>query len=313
MGLLNNLGLSKLKESFSKTRSKIVSTISEAFTGKAALDTETLDSLEEKLILADFGSDITEQIITAVRKELVSQSDRSQVQLLTVMKRVCRDILIKSGNNNNHQTHNPQKKPFVMLVMGVNGAGKTTTIGKLAYNYRKAGLQVVVGAADTFRAAANTQLEVWAERAGVAIVKKEKADPATVTFDTLSFAIKNQKDIVLIDTAGRLHTKSSLMEELKKIIKVIKKLVPDAPHEVFLVLDGNSGQNTAAQMEEFNKAVSVTGLVITKLDGTAKGGTLFQITSSYKIPVRYIGVGEGIEDLQKFDPDLFLEAIFGES
>ena len=190
-----------------------------------------------------------------------------------------------------------------MLVMGVNGAGKTTTIGKLAQNYRKEGLQVVVGAADTFRAAANTQLEVWAERAGVDIVKKDKADPATVTYDTLSFAIKNQKDVVLIDTAGRLHTKSSL----------IKKLVPDAPHEVFLVLDGNSGQNTAAQMEEFNKAVSVTGLVITKLDGTAKGGTLFQITSAYKIPVRYIGVGEGIEDLQKFDPDSYLEAIFGES
>lgn len=312
MSFLKNLGFGKLKDSFSKTRNKIVSSISEVFTGKVTLDATTLENLEEKLILADFGSEISEKIISAVRRELVSETDRSPAQLMKVIKRVCLNILKQAGNTNVYNTYDSTKKPFVILVMGVNGAGKTTTIGKLANNFRKDGLKVVVGAADTFRAAANTQLEVWAKRAEVEIVKKDNADPATVTYDTLSFALKNKCDVALIDTAGRLHTKSVLMEELKKISKVIKKLVPEAPHEVYLVLDGNSGQNTAAQMAEFNKAIKVTGLIITKLDGTAKGGTLFQISSSYNIPVRYLGVGEGIDDLQSFNAEEYVNAIFGE-
>lgn len=311
MGFFGNFSISKIKEGLSKTRDKIVNSITEAVTGKAVLDATTLDSLEEKLIQSDFGADTTDRIITAVREKIVQSKTRSSEELITAIKDVCHEILNETGADSSYDLRVIKSKPAIILVMGVNGAGKTTTIGKLANNLKKEGLNIVVGAADTFRAAANNQLEVWADRAGVKIIQKAKADPSSVVFETIDFALKNNYDAVLLDTAGRLHTKTELMEELKKIERVIKKLIPSAPHEVFLVLDGNSGQNTMVQMEEFNKAIKVTGLIITKLDGTAKGGSLIQISSKYKIPVRFIGVGEGIDDLQNFDPASYLSAIFG--
>lgn len=310
MGFFGNFSISKIKEGLSKTRDKVVNSITEAVTGKAVLDATTLDSLEEKLIQSDFGADTTDRIITAVREKIVQSKTRSSEELITAIKDVCHEILNETGADSSYDLRVIKSKPAIILVMGVNGAGKTTTIGKLANNLKKEGLNVVVGAADTFRAAANNQLEVWADRASVKIIQKAKADPSSVVFETIDFALKNNYDAVLLDTAGRLHTKTELMEELKKIERVIKKLIPSAPHEVFLVLDGNSGQNTMVQMEEFNKAIKVTGLIITKLDGTAKGGSLIQISSKYKIPVRFIGVGEGIDDLQNFDPASYLSAIF---
>ena len=202
-------------------------------------------------------------------------------------------------------------KPYVILIVGVNGAGKTTTIGKLAHNFKKSGLRVIVGAADTFRAAANEQLDIWAERAGVEIVQKGKgADPSSVAFDTIQRAVKEKYDVVLIDTAGRLHNKANLMEELNKIRRVAGKVVDYAPNETLLVLDGTTGQNALIQAEEFSKVTNISGLIITKLDGTAKGGVVFQICAKQKIPVKYIGVGETIDDLQTFDPGLFVSAIF---
>ncbi|MCC6550205.1 MAG: signal recognition particle-docking protein FtsY [Ignavibacteriaceae bacterium] len=311
MGFFGNFSLSKIKDGLSKTRDKIVNSITEAVTGKAVLDSTTLDSLEEKLIQSDFGAETTDRIITAVREKIVRSKTRTSEELISTIKDVCIKILDETGADSIYDLRAIESKPKIILVMGVNGAGKTTTIGKLANNLKKEGLKVVVGAGDTFRAAANNQLEVWADRAGVKIIQKEKADPSSVVFETVEFAMKNNYDAVLIDTAGRLHTKTELMEELKKIERVIKKLIPSAPHEVFLVLDGNSGQNTTIQMEEFNKAIKVSGLIITKLDGTAKGGSLIQISSKYKIPVRFIGVGEGIDDLQNFDSVSYLNAIFG--
>ncbi|GMU84814.1 MAG: signal recognition particle receptor FtsY [Ignavibacteriales bacterium] len=311
MGFFGNFSLSKIKDGLSKTRDKIVNSITEAVTGKAVLDSTTLESLEEKLIQSDFGAETTDRIITAVREKIVQSKTRTSDELISAIKEVCTNILNETGADPSYDLRTVKHKPAIILVMGVNGAGKTTTIGKLANNLKKEGLQVVVGAADTFRAAANNQLEVWADRAGVKIIQKEKADPSSVVYETVDFAIKNSYDAVLLDTAGRLHTKTELMEELKKIERVIKKLIPDAPHEVFLVLDGNSGQNTNVQMEEFNKAIKVSGLIITKLDGTAKGGSLIHISSKYKIPVRFIGVGEGIDDLQNFDTVSYLNAIFG--
>lgn len=311
MGFFGNFSLSKLKDGLSKTRDKIVNSITETVTGKAVLDNTTLESLEEKLIQSDFGAETSERIITSVREKIVQSKTRTSEELISAIKEVCIEILSETGADTSYNLLDLSSRPKIILVMGVNGAGKTTTIGKLANNLKKEGLKVVVGAADTFRAAANNQLEVWAQRAGVKIIQKEKSDPSSVVFETVDFALKEKYDVVLLDTAGRLHTKSELMEELKKIDRVIKKLVPSAPHEVFLVLDGNSGQNTLVQMEEFNKAIKVTGLIITKLDGTAKGGALLQISSKYKIPVRFIGVGEGIDDLQNFDPQSYVSAIFG--
>ncbi|MBV6513342.1 MAG: Signal recognition particle receptor FtsY [Ignavibacteriaceae bacterium] len=311
MGFFGNFSLSKLKDGLSKTRDKIVNSITETVTGKAVLDNTTLESLEEKLIQSDFGAETSERIITSVREKIVQSKTRTSEELISAIKEVCIEILSETGADTSYDLLDLSSRPKIILVMGVNGAGKTTTIGKLANNLKKEGLKVVVGAADTFRAAANNQLEVWAQRAGVKIIQKEKSDPSSVVFETVDFALKEKYDVVLLDTAGRLHTKSELMEELKKIDRVIKKLVPSAPHEVFLVLDGNSGQNTLVQMEEFNKAIKVTGLIITKLDGTAKGGALLQISSKYKIPVRFIGVGEGIDDLQNFDPQSYVSAIFG--
>lgn len=308
MSLFKNFNFDKLKNGLSKTRNKIVNSINEAVTGKAVIDEITIDKLEEVLVTSDIGFDTTEKIIEQVRVSLKSEKDRSQVSIITVVKNELVKLLNQNQNNgSDHIKH----KPYIILIVGVNGAGKTTTIGKLANNYKKIGCKVIVGAADTFRAAANEQLDIWAERAGVDIIQRGKgSDPSSVAYDTVKVALDDKYDIVLIDTAGRLHNKANLMNELNKIKRVISKLVPDAPHQTLLVIDGNTGQNAIIQADEFSKVTDLSGLVITKLDGTAKGGAVFQIIANQNVPVKYIGVGEGIEDLQEFDAQAFVNAIF---
>ncbi len=307
MSLFKNFNLNKLKEGLTKTREKLFNSITETVTGKAVIDDLTIDRIEEILITSDIGYDTAERIISDVRKNLKSEKDRTAENILEIVKKE----LIKTLEVFNKSENGLIKKPYVILIVGVNGVGKTTTIGKLANNYKKIGLKVIVGAADTFRAAANEQLEIWAARAGVDIIQGSKGiDPSSVVFDTLKKAIDENYDVVLIDTAGRLHNKVNLMHELDKINRVMKKLLPDAPHETLLIVDGNTGQNALKQAEEFSKVTNVNGLVITKLDGTAKGGVVFQIVSKQNIPIKYIGVGEGIDDLQEFDAEAFVNAIF---
>ena len=310
MGIFDNFNFSKLKEGLAKTRTKIVNTINETVTGKAVLDDKTLDEIEEILITSDIGYDTAVQIIENVRERMKSEKDRTDVNVIETVKKELASILsIEQGNNSEEKIKSC--KPYVILVVGINGVGKTTTIGKLAYNYKKAGMKVIVGAADTFRAAANEQLDIWAKRAQVEIIQKgHGADPSSVAFETVQHAVKHNYDIVLVDTAGRLHNKGHLMEELNKIKRVLSKNLPYAPNETLLVLDGNTGQNAILQAEEFSKVTDITGLVITKLDGTAKGGVVFQIVNKQKVPIKYIGVGEGIEDLQTFDANQFVSAIF---
>jgi fused signal recognition particle receptor len=310
MSLFKNLNFDKLKDGLSKTRTKIVTSINETISGMAVLDDKTLDEIEEILISSDIGSETSERIIENSRVALKNEKDRSQISIIeTVKKELVNSISRFSNSNNRNNTDNA--KPYVILIIGVNGAGKTTTVGKLAHNYKKAGKKVIVGAADTFRAAANEQLDVWAKRAGVEIIQKSQgSDPSAVAFDTVTQAVKGNYDIVLIDTAGRLHNKANLMEELSKIKRVIQKIIPGAPNETLLVLDGTTGQNALVQAQEFSKVTDISGLAVTKLDGSAKGGVIFQICSRNKIPIKYIGVGESIEDLQAFDPGLFVSAIF---
>lgn len=310
MAVFKNFNFNKLKNGLSKTKAKLVTQISETLSGKAEIDEETLEELEEILLSADINFDITEKIIESVRISMRAQKDRTKDTLLKVVKEKMSEILKKYKTVSEFEKIE-KFKPFVILVVGVNGVGKTTTIGKLAHNYKQAGLNVVIGSADTFRAAANEQLDIWAKRAGVDIVKREHgADPSSVAFDTLNIAKSKNADVVLIDTAGRLHTKTNLMSELEKIKRVLSKVIPYAPNETFLVVDGNTGQNAIIQAREFSKYAKLTGLIITKLDGTAKGGMVFSICSELDIPVRYVGVGEGIEDLLTFDPEQFVEALF---
>ncbi len=309
MSLFDNINFKKLKDGLAKTRDKLFNSITETISGKAVVDNATLDEIEEILITSDVGFDTTEMIIENVRKSLKNDKDRSSANVIETVKKELTGVLLKNYIPNGENIN--QFKPYIMLVVGVNGAGKTTTVGKLANNFRKAGLKVIIGAADTFRAAANEQLELWAGRAGVEIYQKDKgSDPSSVAFDTIKKAQKENFDIVLIDTAGRLHNKSHLMDELSKIKRVISKVLQYAPNEILLVLDGTTGQNAVLQAEQFTKFTKVTSLVITKLDGTAKGGVIFQISSKLKIPVKYIGIGEDIDDLQTFNPELFVSALF---
>ncbi len=309
MGLFNNLNFDKLKSGLQKTRNKLVNTITEAISGKAVIDDKTLDEIEEILITSDIGFETTEKIIENARVKLKKEKDRSDINIIQTVKDELTEVLM--FENSGDEVEALKTKPYIILVVGIKGAGKTTTIGKLAHNYKKAGYNVIVGAADTFRAAANEQLEIWAKRAGVEIIQKNQgADPSSVAFDTVEKAVKGNYDVVLIDTAGRLHNKANLMDELGKIKRVIGKVVPDAPNETLLVLDGNTGQNALVQADEFSKVTDISGLVITKLDGTAKGGVVFQICAKQRIPVKFIGVGEGIDDLQTFDPKMFVSAIF---
>jgi len=309
MSLFDNINLKKLKDGLLKTRTKIVNSISETLNGKAVVDDKTLDEIEEILITSDIGFDTTAKIITQARIRLHNEKNRITTTIIDTVKKELISVL--EVENISHQFEIGKYKPFVILVVGVNGVGKTTTIGKLAHNFQIAGLKVLVGAADTFRAAAGEQLGIWAKRANVEIIQKEHgSDPSSVAYDTVVEAKKNNFDIVLIDTAGRLHNKSNLMEELKKIKNVMAKIVPYAPNETLLVLDATTGQNAILQADEFSKVTEISGLVVTKLDGTAKGGVVFQIINKQKIPIRYIGVGEKIDDLQTFEPKLFVDAIF---
>jgi fused signal recognition particle receptor len=307
MSFFKNFSLDKIKNGLSRTRNKIVQSISETLTGKAIIDDNTLDLIEEILITSDIGSETAENIIDNVKKSLKDEKDRSVQNVIKLIKKELSDILPDSNLN----IIDENQKPYIILVVGVNGVGKTTTIGKLAHNYKSLGYKVIVGAADTFRAAANEQLEIWAERAGVEMINSQKGtDPSSVAFETVRKAVQAKYDIVLIDTAGRLHNKTNLMIELSKIKKVIRKFSDSAPHEILLVLDGTTGQNAVVQAIEFSKAVDLTGIVITKLDGTAKGGVIFQINKKLKLPIRFIGIGEGIEDLQEFNKESFIEALF---
>ena len=311
MSLFDNFNLGRLKEGLAKTRNKLLNSINEVITGKAVIDATTLDEIEDILISSDIGLKTTENIIESTRIKLKSEKDRSDINIVETVKKELISVLAKVDTKNGDEQSINLFKPYVILVVGINGVGKTTTVGKIAYNYKGSGLKVIIGAADTFRAAANEQLEIWATRAGVDIFQKAKnSDPSSVAYDTISKAIKEKYDIVIIDTAGRLHVKINLMEELSKIKRVMAKLLPYAPNETLLVLDGTTGQNAILQTEEFQKVINLTGLVVTKLDGTAKGGVIFQISEKLNIPVKYIGVGERIDDLQRFNSNLFVSALF---
>lgn len=309
MGIFKNINLGRLKEGLSKTKKKLLNSITEVISGKAVIDDKTLEEIEEILITSDIGYETSVQIIDNVRIKLRSTSDRSNTNLISAVKSELQNILNSTPKSNSDEEL-IKNKPYVILIVGVNGAGKTTTIGKLAHNFKQAGLKVIVGAADTFRAAANEQLDVWAQRADVKIVSGQQgSDPAAVAYSTINQAIEGSCDVVLIDTAGRLHNKSNLMDELGKINRVINKKLQYAPNEILLVLDGTTGQNAIKQAEEFGKVVKLTGIVLTKIDGTSKGGIIFHITNKLKIPVKYIGVGEKIDDLQNFDPELFVNTL----
>ncbi|MBL7989616.1 MAG: signal recognition particle-docking protein FtsY [Chlorobi bacterium] len=310
---VDNLRYDRLKEGLAKTREGLAEKIGVAARQGRKIDDALLDELEESLIMADVGADTTIQISDRLRDRVKAEGFKEASDLSRLLREEISALLKRSPSADNDRLFSipEEKRPHVIMVVGVNGVGKTTTIGKLAYNYRNAGLKVLIGAADTFRAAANEQLEVWAERAGVEIIGQgQGADPAAVAFDTLQAAVSRGADVVIIDTAGRLHTKSNLMQELQKMSRVMKKIREHAPDEVFLVLDATTGQNAIQQAKEFTKAVEITGLVLTKLDGTAKGGVVIAIANELSMPVRYIGVGERIDDLQPFNVDEFAEALF---
>lgn len=316
MGFFDRLFGKKEKEQLDKglerTREGFFSKLSKAIAGKSEVDDEVLDQLEEALITADVGVDTTLEIIEKIQSRVARDKYLGTSELNAILLDEVMSILVDDDQDTLKHFQLPEgKKPFVILVVGVNGVGKTTTIGKLATNFKNAGKSVMLGAADTFRAAAVDQLTIWSERAGVPIVKKEMgSDPASVAFDTINSAVAKGVDIVLIDTAGRLHNKVHLMEELSKIRRVIQKVIPDAPHETLLVLDGTTGQNAIEQARHFSAATDVSALAITKLDGTAKGGIVLAIANQFKIPVKFIGVGEKAEDLMVFDKKAFVEGLF---
>src|SRR5258706_5880550 len=316
MGLFNKLSGKKEKESLDqgsqKPKQGFLSKITKAIAGKSTVDEEVLDSLEEALVGADVGIETTIKIIERIENRVSKDKYLNSSELNKMLQEEIEAILVDAEESNSYAFHSDlPKKPYIILVVGVNGVGKTTTIGKLAYSFKKAGKNVLLGAADTFRAAAVDQLTIWSERVGVPIVKQAMgSDPAAVAFDTVQSAVSKKADVVLIDTAGRLHNKAHLMEELGKIKRVIQKVIPDAPHEVLLVLDGSTGQNAVEQAKQFTAATDVTAIAITKLDGTAKGGVVLAIANQFKIPVKFIGVGEKMTDLLVFDKHEFVDSLF---
>ena len=316
MGFFNKLFGKKEKESLDqglqKTKAGFLSKVSKAIAGKSTIDEEVLDNLEEALVSADVGVDTTIKIIEKIEARVARDKYLGSAELNKILQEEIEGILVDAPSANAYafDTDLPAK-PYIILVVGVNGVGKTTTIGKLAYNFKKAGKEVLLGAADTFRAAAVDQLTIWSERTGVPIVKQGMgSDPAAVAFDTVQSAVAKGSDVVLIDTAGRLHNKAHLMDELAKIKRAIQKVIPNAPQEVLLVLDGSTGQNALEQAKHFTATTEVTALAITKLDGTAKGGVVLAIASQFKIPVKFIGVGEKMEDLLVFDKHEFADSLF---
>ncbi len=301
-----------LDQGLSKTKENVFSKITRAVAGKSKVDDEVLDNLEEALVTSDVGVETTLRIIQRIEARVARDKFVNTTELNVILKEEIAALLAESHTNApvDFDAQLPSK-PYVIMVVGVNGVGKTTTIGKLAHQFTKAGKKVYLGAADTFRAAAVDQLVIWGERVGVPVIKQKMgSDPASVAFDTIASAKANDADVVIIDTAGRLHNKVNLMNELTKIKNVMQKIVPDAPHEVLLVLDGSTGQNAFEQAKQFTIATDVTALAVTKLDGTAKGGVVIGISDQFKIPVKYIGLGEGIDHLQIFDKDKFVDTLF---
>ena len=302
-----------LQQGLQKTREGFFSKITKAIAGKSIVDEEVLDSLENALVSADVGIQTTVKIIEQIEKRVAKDKYLNTSELNTILKEEIQNILVTAPQDSSYEKYElpTGHKPHIILIVGVNGVGKTTTIGKLAHNFKLAGKSVLLGAADTFRAAAVDQLTIWSERAGVPIVKKDMgSDPAAVAFDTVNSGVAKNVDVILIDTAGRLHNKTHLMDELTKIKRVIQKVIPEAPHEVMLVLDGSTGQNALEQAKHFTATTDVTALTITKLDGTAKGGVVLAIADQFKIPVKFIGVGEKAEDLLVFDKQDFVDGLF---
>jgi len=316
MGFLKNIFSSDKKETLNKglekSKTSFFSKLTKAVAGKSKVDDEVLDNLEEVLISSDVGVNTTLKIIERIEERVEADKYLGAEELNSILKEEIAGLLSEtSGEDAKDFTVPANETPYVLMVVGVNGVGKTTTIGKLASQFKKKGLKVVLGAADTFRAAAIDQLQVWADRVEVPIVRQEMgSDPASVAYDTLKSAVSQNADVVIVDTAGRLHNKVNLMTELTKIKRVMQKVVPNAPHDVLLVLDGSTGQNAFEQAKHFTKATEVTSLAVTKLDGTAKGGVVIGISDQFQIPVKYIGVGEGIDDLQVFNKFEFVDSFF---
>lgn len=304
----------QLKEGLTKSKESVFDKIARAVAGKSKVDDDVLDDLEDVLISSDVGVETTLKIIKRIEERVARDKYVTTSELTQILRSEIATLLTENGIVDGDKFSIPENaKPYVIMVVGVNGVGKTTTIGKLANQFTKAGLKVVLGAGDTFRAAAIEQLDIWAERIGIPIIKQRmNADPASVAFDTLNSAVSSGADVVIIDTAGRLHNKVGLMNELSKIKRVMQKVVPSAPHEVLLVLDGSTGQNAFEQAKQFTAATEVNALAITKLDGTAKGGVVIGISDQFKVPVKYIGLGEGIDDLQLFRKKEFVDSLFGE-
>lgn len=311
-GLFNKKKQEVLDKGLETTKQSVFSKITRAIAGKSKVDDEVLDNLEEILITSDVGVNTTVKIIERIEERIARDKYVSTSELNNVLRTEIAALLTENNTENAEDWDLPTShKPYVILVVGVNGVGKTTTIGKLAYQFKKAGKKVYLGAADTFRAAAVEQIQIWGDRVGVPVIKQQMgSDPASVAFDTLQSAKANGADVVIIDTAGRLHNKVGLMNELKKIKDVMKKVLPEAPDDVMLVLDGSTGQNAFEQAKQFASVTQITSLAITKLDGTAKGGVVIGISDQLKVPVRYIGLGEGMEDLQLFNKEQFVDSLF---
>ncbi len=311
-GLFGNKKKETLDKGLEKTKESVFSKLARAVAGKSTVDDDVLDDLEEVLITSDVGVETTVKIIRRIEERVARDKYVSTSELNGILRDEIAALLAENHTVDNDDWDLPSDhKPYVILIVGVNGVGKTTTIGKLAYQFKKAGKKVYLGAADTFRAAAVEQISIWGERVGVPVIKQQMgSDPASVAFDTLQSAKANGADVVIIDTAGRLHNKVNLMNELKKIKEVMKKVLPDAPDEVMLVLDGSTGQNAFEQAKQFAAVTQITSLAITKLDGTAKGGVVIGISDQLKVPVKYIGLGEGMEDLQLFNKKEFVDSLF---
>jgi signal recognition particle-docking protein ftsY len=313
-GLFSKKKKETLDEGLAKSKENVFTKIARAVAGRTTIDDSVLDELEDVLVTSDVGVETTLKIIRRIEERVQRDKYVSTSELTSILRGEIAELLTENGATDGEDFTLPtDKKPYVIMVVGVNGVGKTTTIGKLAHQFKQNGYKVMLGAGDTFRAAAIEQLDIWAKRVDVPLIKQhQSADPASVAFDTLSAAMKAGSDVVIIDTAGRLHNKVGLMNELTKIRRVMQKVVPDAPHEVLLVLDGSTGQNAFEQAKQFTAATEVNALAITKLDGTAKGGVVIGISDQFKIPVKYIGLGEGIEDLQLFRKKEFVDSLFGE-
>ena len=313
-GLFSKKKKETLDEGLAKSKENVFTKIARAVAGRTTIDDSVLDELEDVLVTSDVGVETTLKIIRRIEERVQRDKYVSTSELTSILRGEIAELLTENGATDGEDFSLPaDKKPYVIMVVGVNGVGKTTTIGKLAHQFKQNGYKVMLGAGDTFRAAAIEQLEIWAKRVDVPLIKQhQSADPASVAFDTLSAAMKAGSDVVIIDTAGRLHNKVGLMNELSKIRRVMQKVVPEAPQEVLLVLDGSTGQNAFEQAKQFTAATEVNALAITKLDGTAKGGVVIGISDQFKIPVKYIGLGEGIEDLQLFRKKEFVDSLFGE-